>query len=375
MPKVLFLTAYPVDDASCRYRVHQFLPYLGQAGYECTVSSFCSPRLFRALKHSGQMRVKLFETLRCSVQRFLQIRDLARFDLAVIHREAFPFFAPRIESAVFSRHQRVIFSFDDAIYAGHPDVSTLNHPTLYRWKHGRKYDDVLRRSTHVIAGNRILAEYASQYNPRISVVPTTVDCERYTVRPTDVDQSRTLTIGWMGSSSTAPYLKIVEPALRQLANTCTGAVQFRFVGDPAYSPDLPYSSSSPFRLETETEDLHSMDIGLMPMPDTEWARGKCAFKAIQYMASGIPVVASPVGITCDLIQDGSNGLLATTPEQWFTQLKRLLNNPEFRARIALAGRTTIEESYSLKKWAPRMISIFDEVLGTERTSSIESVAA
>jgi hypothetical protein len=113
----------------------------------------------------------------------------------------------------------------------------------------------------------------------------------------------------------------------------------------------------------------------MPMPDTEWTRGKCAFKAIQYMASGIPVVASPVGITCDLIQNEVNGLLASSTEQWFTQVERLVLDPELRARLALAGRRTIEDSYSLQKWAPRMVSVFDELLAHSRISQLENVAS
>ena len=375
MPKVLFLTAYPIEDASCRYRVHQFLPHLERAGYDCTISSFCSPELFGLLKQHGRMPEKCAGLLRSTVGRLALIRHLDSFDLVVIHREAFPFLAPHIEKWIFARHQKAIFSFDDAIYAGHADVSSLSHPALYRWKHGRRYDEVIRHSSFVIAGNRILAEYARRFNSRVTVIPTVVDCAQYTVRAARRDLSRPLTIGWMGSGSTSPYLKIVEPALRRLAYTYPGEVQFRFFGDPSYSPDFPYANSSPFTLETELENLHSIDIGLMPLPDTEWTRGKCAFKAIQYMASGIPVVASPVGITCDLIQDGVNGLLAVSPEDWFTQIALMLGDPELRARLALAGRRTIEASYSLEKWAPEMVSIFDRLLEISPASRLEPVAA
>jgi len=128
-------------------------------------------------------------------------------------------------------------------------------------------------------------------------------------------------------------------------------------------------------LESEIEDLHSIDIGLMPLPDTEWTRGKCAFKAIQYMASGIPVVASPVGITPDLIQHGVNGLLASSSDDWFRELERLICDPELRGRIAVAGRKTVEQSYSLEKWAPRFVGLFDNLRDEKRVFQIEHIAA
>lgn len=377
MPKILFLTAYPIEDASCRYRVYQFLPYFERAGYECTVSAFCSAELFSALKFSGRIRKKIAGTLRCAVQRLLQLADISKFDFIVIHREAFPFLTPLVENWVLRRHQKVIFSFDDAIYAGHSDVAHLNHPTLYRWKHGRRYDEVIRRCTHVIAGNRILAEYARRFNSGVSVIPTVVDCRQYPLRAgaEGAQSSRPMTIGWMGSRSTAPYLSLVESALRRLAHAYPGGVCFRFIGHPAYAPNIPYSHSLPFELEREIQDLHSIDIGLMPLPDTEWTRGKCAFKAIQYMASGIPVVASPVGITPDLIQHGVNGLLASSSDDWFRELERLICDRELRARIAFAGRKTVEQSYSLEKWAPRFVSLFDQLNSGDGILQTEQVAA
>lgn len=374
MPRVLFLTAYPIEDASCRYRVHQFLPYLERAGYECEVSSFCSPELFSALRGKGKVATKFRETLRCSAKRLLELRRMPGFDLIVIHREAFPFFAPVVEERIMRRHPRVIFSFDDAVFAGHENVEGLSHPMLYRWKHGKKYDAVIRGSSHVIAGNRILAEYARGLNQSVSVIPTVVDCGKYVFRAPVTGRSSPITIGWIGSQSTAPYLELAGPALRRLGEIFAGRVRFRFIGAPDYHPPLPDSLSVPFRLDHEIEDLQSLNIGMMPLPDTEWTRGKCAFKAIQYMASGVPVVASPVGITTDLIRHNVNGLLASSADEWFRELSRLVRDAELRQRLALQGRQTIEDSYSLEHWAPRMTALFDQLLGVGR-ERIESVAA
>jgi glycosyltransferase involved in cell wall biosynthesis len=361
--RILFLVAHPIDDASARYRVHQFLPDLESAGHACSVWSFSTERLFRGLRSQGQWGAKVFETLRCSLRQILRLADLSHFDLIVIHREAFPFLTPLIEKWVLLRHPKVVFSFDDAIYAGHNDVSGLNHPILYRLKYGRGVDEVLRSSLHVIAGNRILADYARQFNPRVSIVPTVVDCVQYPSKPARTNGNRPITVGWVGSRSTAPYLTAIKPALRSLAQANRGKVRFRFFGCPEYKLDVPDFESLPFRLETEVSDLHSIDIGIMPLPDTEWTRGKCAFKAIQYMASGIAAVASPVGITPEIIRHECNGLLAESADDWFRLLTRLVNDEELRRRLSGNARRTIEESYSLQVWGPRLVSLLDGLAG------------
>ncbi|MFZ0773643.1 MAG: glycosyltransferase family 4 protein [Candidatus Sulfotelmatobacter sp.] len=360
--KILFLVPHPVEDAGARYRVHQFLPYLEDAGHTCEVWPFSNQRLFRVLRSKGHFTAKVLETLRCSVRRVIRLANLSQFDLVVIHREVFPFLAPVMENWVLLRHPKVIFSFDDAIYAGHEDVSSLNHPILYQLKYGRGVDEILRRSLHVIAGNRILADYARRFNSRVSIVPTVVDCFQYSYKPDRANRGP-VTVGWVGSRSTRPYLSAVEPALKSLAEANPGKVRFRFFGCPEYQVDVPYFGSFPFRLATEIADLQSIDIGIMPLPDTEWTRGKCAFKAIQYMASGIPTVASPVGITAEIIRDNVSGLLARSADDWFRALNRLVNDEELRRRLALNARSTIEESYSLQVWGPRLVSLLDGLSG------------
>jgi glycosyltransferase involved in cell wall biosynthesis len=381
MPKILFLTAYPEEDASRRYRVHQFVPYLEKAGYECTIATFASKRLFKSLKLRGRLATKVVEILRSSARRMAILREAGGYDLVVIHREAFPFFAPVIENLVLrqakrsKRRTQVVFSFDDAIYAGHEDVSGLSHPLLYRWKHGRGYDEVIRGCDHVIAGNRILAKFASGLNPSVSVIPTVVDCGKYQPRNVAAQEAGLVTIGWMGSPTTAPYLRFVESALRELGAKHAGKVRFRFVGCPDYKLDLQNFASVPFRLQTEIAELQRFDIGLMPLSDTAWARGKCAFKAIQYMASGVTTVASPVGITPDLIHDGVNGFLAASPEDWFRALDRLVTDALLRMRIAREARRTIETGYSLEVWAPRMVALFDQLSGGKGILEQDTIAA
>jgi glycosyltransferase involved in cell wall biosynthesis len=368
MKRVLFLVAHPIEDAGCRYRVYQFLPYLENAGYECVVAPFSTANLFRALRRRGHFSSKILHTVYCSIRRFLQLAGVGQFDLVVIHREVFPFFAPALEKAVLRRSRKVMFSFDDAIYAGHHDVGTLNHPFLYRLKYGRGIDEILGRCVHVVAGNRILGDYARRVNPRVTVIPTVVDCNYYRYQEPQAKNDVRITVGWMGSRSTVSYLQFVESTLKGIARRYPGRVQFRFFGHPDYKPDLPASISLPFQLGSEIADLHSLDVGIMPMPDTDWTRGKCAFKAIQYMATGAVAVASPVGVTTDLIKHSYNGLLASSVDEWFQSLSALVEDPELRRRLSLRARRTIEDSYSLQIWASSLVSVFDELTGESRSA-------
>jgi|KBSMisStaDraftv2_1062788.scaffolds.fasta_scaffold05993_3 glycosyltransferase involved in cell wall biosynthesis len=373
MSRILFFVPHPEQDAGYRYRIQQFIPYLKSAGHSCTIAPFSTEKLYTSLRSRGAFSRKFAHAAYCSARRIAQVARLSEFDLVVIEREVFPFFAPLMEKLVLSRHPRVIFSFDDAIYAGHGDLAPLNHPLLYRIKYGRGVDYVVRKSSHVIAGNRILADYARRLNPNVSVVPTVVDCARYVAKPQT--KNPPITIGWVGSRSTAPYLRLIEPALKELARARSGNVRFRFYGFPEYRPALPDCESLPFRLDSEIEDLHSLDIGLMPLADTEWCRGKCAFKAIQYMASAVATVASPLGITPDLIQHNFNGLLATSVEEWSECLKVLTDHADVRHRITQAARRTIEASYSLQKWGPKLVALFQSLLSAEQPPQLREAVA
>lgn len=373
MPRILFLTAYPIEDASCRYRVHQFIPYLHRAGYQCTISSFATPQLFRALRSTGSLLTKMAHTAFCSLRRVFTVANLSHFDLVVIHREAFPFFAPLVESWIVHRHARVIYSFDDAVYYGHTEVSSLTHPLLYRVKHGHGYDEIIRLSRYVIAGNRVLAEHSAELNPNVSVIPTVIDCRRFW--PKSISKSEEIAIGWIGSPTTVAYLAAIEPALQEIARRHQTRVKFRFFGCPGYKFNLLRYQAFPFDVDCEPDDVRSIDIGVMPMPDNEWTRGKCAFKAIQYMSSGVPTVASPVGVTTDLVQHNVNGLLAKSQSEWINELDRLISDRQLCKYLSVNARRTVEERYSLDVWGPRFVSLLNEILTRDKIHQGDLIAA
>ncbi|MBZ5540975.1 MAG: glycosyltransferase family 4 protein [Acidobacteriia bacterium] len=372
MKRLLFITPNPIESASERYRIYQFLPELERVGYACTVRPFASPKLFRAIQNERLAPKLLLTPLSCLL-RALDLALIPRYDAVVIHREAFPFFCPVVEKMVQWRHSKVIFSFDDAIYIGHRDTQKEKYPWIYKLKYGSGVNEVLAKSARVIAGNQKLAGYARRFNSRVSVIPTVVDTERYRYRP-PATSGDCLTIGWVGSRSTSPYLLEIEPALRRLSEAYPGKIRFRLYGHPQRKLNLPNFESLPFSLATEVEDIRSLDIGIMPMPDNDWTRGKCAFKAIQYMALGIPVVTSPVGMATEVVQHNVNGLWARMPEDWFEALNHLVKDAHLRQRFAEEGRKTVESHYSLQVWAPRFVDLLDDVL-TGNVPAVHRVTA
>jgi glycosyltransferase involved in cell wall biosynthesis len=360
MKRLLFLTPSPTESASERYRIYQFLPFLERAGFACTVRPFATRALHRAIQRE-KLASKFSLTPLCYVRRFFQLSNLSQYDAVVVHRGIFPFPWPALEKMIIRRHPKVIFDFDDAIHIGHQDIGTTKYPWIYKLKYGPGVNEMLRHSTHVIAGNRTLADHALQFNSQVSVIPTVVDLDQYAYQSPRTS-SDVLTIGWVGSRSTSPYLLEMEPAFRKLNEAYPGKIRFQIYGHPERILNLPNFSSLPFSLATEIADLRNIDIGIMPAPDNEWTRGKCAFKAIQYMALGIPTVVSPVGMATELVENNVNGFWARTPQEWFEALSQLVSDAQLRVRLSEEGRKTVESCYSLQAWGLRLAELLLQVL-------------
>jgi len=359
MPKILFITPYPIESASERYRLYQFLPDLERAGFVCTVRPFATPRLFRAVQ-AEEFSTQMFYSPFCVLRRTLDLMALPDYDLVVIHREAFPFGCPIVERMVLRRHPKVIFSLDDAIHIGRRERGEAKYPWIYKFKYGPGANEILLRCTHVIAGNRVLAEHAAKFNSQVTIIPTVVDARKYPFKRSR-STNDVLTIGWVGSRSTSPYLLEIEPALRRLSEAHRGRIRFRLYGHPQRKLNLANFESLPFSLATEIEDISSLDIGIMPMPDNAWTRAKCAFKAIQYMALGIPTVTSPVGMATEVVRPNSSGFWARTPSDWFDALDRLVRDAVLRRQFAEEGRKLVEAHYSVQTWAPRYTDLLADI--------------
>lgn len=351
-----------------RFRIEQWEPLLRTLGVEITYAPFEDEALHAVLYRPGRMVVKLGLTASAFARRALWLRRLRAYDAVYIFREAALLGPAIFERAISRLGLPVIFDFDDSIFV--PYKSPSNGYLSYL-KMPAKTRTICRLATHVLAGNPYLAEYARQTNEHVTIVPTTIDTEKYQLSPREPNDVPV--IGWSGSFSTVQHLDILRSALQRLAQR--ERFRLRVIGTPHYELAGVEVEALPWRAATEVEDLRPLDIGIMPLPDDEWTRGKCGLKALQYMALGIPTICSPVGVNSEIIQDGDNGFLAATEDEWIARLTQLLHSSELRARLGLAGRTTVEAKYSATAQAPRVFEVLRSVVdGRQSVLTQASVA-
>jgi glycosyltransferase involved in cell wall biosynthesis len=224
----------------------------------------------------------------------------------------------------------------------------------------------------VIAGNDYLAARARAAGAaRIELLPSVIDLARYRQKTASPASSR-FTVGWIGSPSTTPYLHSLAPVLRNLADV--EGLRVVNVGGAPWTPEDLAVDNLPWSEDTEVEDMLRFDVGVMPLPDDPWARGKCGFKLIQYMGCGLPVVASPVGANAQIVEHGLTGFHATTPDEWSQSLRALAGDPQLRARMGAAGFARVRTHYSLEAVAPRLVAMFRDVLGRSDKGGVAASA-
>ena len=333
--KVLCLTQGPLAAPSSRYRVFQLLPHLKTHGLDCVVSPALDDDTYRHLyQTTGGSRLAAFAAIRR--QRRQDLQRVPDFDVVWIQKGIFPGLSAGIECKIAARRP-VVFDFDDAIWlprqGGNRVLRLLHREGTVR--------EILRCATGVIAGNEFLADYARQFAGNVTVVPSAVELARYR-------RGTGTTVGWIGSRSTLPYLRPLSPVFQQLGITP------RVIA--AGTPDFP-ADFRQWRLETECDELAQFGIGVAPLPDNPWERGKCGVKILQYMACGLPVVATPVGVQCDLVRNGVTGFHATTPAEWRDRLRQLLADAALRQRLGAAGRELIAQYYDVSVAASRVAKV------------------
>lgn len=358
---VLVLTPYLYDTApGQRFRIEQWARFLEPRGVHCQFVPFETPELKHVLYERSQFGRKL-RALATSISRRVgeALRIAETWDVIYLYRELLPIGPPLLEHLLARRGIPIVYDFDDAIFL--PAVSEANR--YFRWlKMPQKTGTICRLSTCVVVGNPRLAAYSLQYASCVSVIPTTIDTDQY-VPKEHVGVRGVPVIGWSGSRTTLAHLRTIVPALRTLRS----AHRFRLhvIGSSGFAVEGLEVSSKDWSAQSEIADLKSFDVGLMPLPDDAWARGKCGLKALQYMALGVPVVASPVGVNTDIIEDGRNGFLASSHAEWVEKLLLLMSDEDLRERFARAGRKTVEERYSTKVQAPRLLKILEQVCKRE----------
>ena len=338
-----------------RYRLEQWEPLLRERGVEITWAPFEDDELHSVVYKPGQMGKKLQLVTRNLARRLSTIGKASKYDLVYVLREAALLGPAVFERLLYQQSIPFVFDFDDAIFVSYRSPS---NGYLSYLKFASKTKTICRLASHVMVGNPYLAEYARQVNDNVTVIPTTIDTEKYRVPPPKND-SGPLTIGWTGSYSTVQHLDTLRGALKKLAET--EKFRLRVIGTPSYELAPIDVEAMQWRAATELDDLCAIDIGVMPLPDDNWSKGKCGLKALQFMALGIPTICSPVGVNTDIIQDNQNGFLAGTEAEWVDKLTRLLRSAELRRRLGDAGRATVEQRYSAAIQAPRVYEIFRSV--------------
>jgi len=356
MRHILFVLPYPGEGASTRFRVEQYLGHLTKAGFTYALSPFFDPEGFRTMVSGGGSLRKGLEMWRGLRRRMGDLARVGEADLVFVHREAFPVGPPIFERRFLRKGARLIYDFDDAVYL--PKEGSL-HPRTDRLRNPGKVAEIMELSQLVIAGNRHLAEYARAHSARVVVIPTPIDTERFGPRP-EGQHGEPPVIGWIGNPTGIRYLDILRPVLRRLAAKTEFRV--RVIGGVWECPGVKVECRA-WERSTEVADTQGFDVGVMPLPDTPWARGKCAFKLIQYMSCGVAAVASPVGMNREVVQEGENGFLATTEQEWTEKLEALVRDASLREVLGRRGRELVEEVYSVKVRAPEFIEALRAALG------------
>ena len=357
--RVLFLPRYGPLAGSSRYMTYDYLPYFREVGIDYIISPLLDDLYLRFSRElpSGTRRVAKLgpHILNQSLIRIWRTITASHYDVVVLEKDVIPYLPYGFESLLFSFSGRVVVMYDertDAFYKEHRN-SWIRRLT------DNKIQRIMKRASHVVVWNPVVLKFAKENNESVTEFSTGIDLVRYRVKADYEISGRSVRVGWIGSPSGYDYIRGIEPALKKLAKIYD--VELHVVSsDPYNSSDFRVTNHR-WSVETEVDDLRAMDIGIMPLPDTKWAAGKSGCKMFQYMAVGLPVVVSPVGINQQVVQNGINGLLAQTTEEWFQQLSLLIGNEALRERYGKAGRQYVEKHNSQVSNAEKLIDIVQHV--------------
>lgn len=359
--RVLLLNRYSQLGASSRIRTYQYLPLLQASGIEVKTSALFDDEYIINL-YAGK-RVSRISLLKAFAVRLRAMTQKNKFDLIWVEKEMLPWLPGWMEKLLAGRGIPWIVDYDDAIFHSYD----RHKRRIVRAMLGQKIDRLMAHSSLVIAGNEYLASrarYAGAEN--VEILPSAVDLERYTSSAVQdkslIDQDKVFSIGWMGSPATKNYLLVIRAALKEVC--ANDGVKLILVGSgnlelPDVQPEI-----RPWTEATEIEELRRFDAGIMPLADDDWSRGKCGYKLIQYMASSLPVIASPVGANKDIVEDGVNGILASSNNEWVSAIRTLKSDHELRKHMGINGRKRVEARYCLQRTGPILADLMHETAET-----------
>ena len=349
--RVLFLTRYPVQGASSRYRVFQYLPWLERSGIECTVQSLMDERLYSLSFSPGRTFSKIWHTALAVLRRIRCLSQWRHYDVIYLQRELLPFGPPWIERWLKRRGAVLAFDYDDALFIGKPSrynrlASLLRAPEKVR--------ELLSLVDLVVAGNNWLRDQALAEGGMAVTLEVAEDTRRFD--GPSRHPGPPVIIGWLGSTSTVKYLRLIEPVLRDLAARHP-MLRFELMGGGEFSMDGVPWELLPWSLEGEADALARWHIGLMPLPNEDWARGKSGGKARTYMAAGVVPVCQAIGYNLELVEHGRTGMLCGTEGEWAGALEQLVADAQLREQLGLAAREVVAHRFSPERIAGQMAEL------------------
>lgn len=356
--RVLFLTRYPEEGASSRYRVFQYLPHLKKLGVDAEVQSFMDTEMYRLSLRPGRTGTKVFATLRATLRRLWALRRWRSFDAIYLQRELLPFGKPVIERWLKRRGAVLFFDYDDALFIKKP--SRYNRiATAFRSED--KTRDLFRLVNCVVAGNDWLRDAAHDAGAERAVTLEVAEDTTRILMHAPHTNAKPVTIGWLGSPSTVKYLRLIEPTLQALAEKYPH-VRWEIMGGNHFQMEGVDWHISDWSLEGELSALARFDVGLMPLPPEDWAKGKSGGKARTYMAAGVVPVVADIGYNRELVRHAETGFLCDTPEDWEDALSGVIEDAELRQRIALSARSEVEQRFDPSTIAADMAKLLAEVV-------------
>lgn len=353
--KVLFVAPYPTSEApSQRFRYEQYFELMSQNRMTYTTSTFIDSASWKILYKEGHFFAKVKALVKGYFRRLRDLLTIWKYDVVFIHREASPFGPPIFSwlvAKVFRKY--MIFDFDDAIWI--PNASESNSGLTMSFKRFRNAGNVCKWAKVVSVGNKYLAEYALGFNKNVVVNPTTIETEGHHNVIKKHGTSK-FVIGWTGSHSTLKYLNDIYPVLQELEKQFD--FEFHVIADVPPKFQMKSLKFVPWNKTSEIDDLLEFNIGLMPLPDDIWSKGKCGFKALQYMALGIPAIVSNVGVNAEIVDHGVNGFVCKNENDWKEFLKLSLSKPELVKELSKHTREKIVANYSVKSNGKNFLSLF-----------------
>lgn len=356
---VLFIVPYPEHQApSQRLKFEQYYKHFREEGITVIQRPFVSPAFWKIIYKKGFFLAKIYYAMAGYAHRIRDLFRLHKYDMVYVHLWVTPFGPPLFEWLYRKRARAIVYDIDDLVYLSEAKSSVNPFASLLKGR--KKPIFLMKKADHVITCTPYLDKFVRQFNTHTTDISSTIDTDLYRPRKDYSLSSDEMVLGWSGSHSTSKYLYLLGPVFQRLREE---KIPFRLLvmGDPGFNLPGINVEALPWKEEYEVEVISRFDIGLYPLPDERWVYGKSGLKALQYMAAGIPTIATAIGTNFRIIKDGYNGFLVHTAEEWYQRIRELYTDTELRTKIGLHAAETVEKHYSIRQNKQTYLSIIREV--------------